>query len=124
MGPPPHSQFRYERSSSGGILDQQRLHSYDIEAHALSELAEDSEEEEDEDDSGSGLKRTSFEDHANGRGLGIRQPPRPPAVSSEEGSSYFPPRRGQTRSGQGAGAETELVDLSGGQHKAFEAVKR
>ena len=54
--------------------DQQHLmHSYDIEASGLSELAEDS----DEDTSGSsGKKRTSFE---NG-----------------EGSAFGPPRRVQT----------------------------
>ena len=37
------------------------MHSYDVEANGLSELAEDSDE-----DSGSGHKRTSFED-ANGQ---------------------------------------------------------
>ena len=69
-------------TSRYGSGDQQHLmHSYDLEATGLSELAEDS----DEDSSGhSGQKRTSFEDAAaNGR-------------PADAGGSYGPPRRANT----------------------------
>lgn len=70
------------RHGSGG---DHLMHSYDVEANGLSELAEDSEEEE---DNSSGRKRTSFED-ANGK--------RQTVVSgSAEGSQFGPPRRSHT----------------------------
>lgn len=60
---PPFGSVRPGRSGRSASGDQQHLmHSYDVEANGLSELAEDSDE-----DSGSGRKRTSFEE-ANGHG--------------------------------------------------------
>ena len=41
----------------GGGQEQHLMHSYDVEANGLADLAEDSDE-----DSGSGRKRTSFEE--------------------------------------------------------------
>lgn len=63
------------------------MHSYDIEASGLSELAEDS----DEDSGNSGQKRTSFED-ANGF-------PR----TEPGGGAYDPPRRVQSERVSAAG---------------------
>ena len=51
------------RHGGGGGDNQHLMHSYDIEAGSLGDLAEDS----DEDTNSSGRKRTSFED-ANGGG--------------------------------------------------------
>lgn len=69
----------YSRSN-----DQQHLmHSYDMEANALSELAEDS----DEDSGSSNRKRTSFEDANGERGV----------MNGDAGGSGFgPPRRAKT----------------------------
>lgn len=83
--------------------DQQDLmHSYDVEAHGLSELAEDSDE-----DSGSGRKRTSFED-ANGRRQVMNGGP------AADGRSFGPPRRARTM-------ESQRVRPSG---KSFDSPRR
>ena len=82
------------------------MHSYDVEAtNGLGELAEDSDEE---DDSGSGQKRTSFED-ANGR--------RTTTTMNGEGGSggYGPPRRART-------IESERVSAAG--QKSFDQFRR
>ncbi|EGP89886.1 unnamed protein product [Zymoseptoria tritici ST99CH_1A5] len=61
---------------------------YDLEAHNLKELADDS----DEDTSGSGYKRTSFGDtngHANGEGSSINRPGRIQKESFKAGGKAF-----------------------------------
>ena len=73
------------------------MHSYDVEANGLGDLAEDSDE-----DSGSGLKRTSFED-SNGQRVTV--------AMNGEGSSYGPPRRSRTM-------DSERVSIGG--HKGFD----
>ena len=78
------------RSASGD--GQHLMHSYDVEATGLSELAEDSDE-----DSGSGLKRTSFED-ANGQ--------RATQTSGGGGGAYDPPRRVQSERVSTAGQKS------------------
>lgn len=80
------------------------MHSYDVEANGLSELAEDS----DEDGSGNGMKRTSFED-ANGHRRAMEP------MNGEAGSSYGPPRRARTM-------ESERV--SAAEHKSFDQFRR
>ena len=77
------------------------MHSYDVEANGLSELAEESDE-----DSGSGGKRTSFEDK-NGR--------KRTTSMNGEGRSYGPPRRKGT-------LESERIDWS--KDKSFDQLKR
>jgi hypothetical protein len=72
------------------------MNMYDVEASGLGDLAEDSDE-----DSGSGRKRTSFEDSN-----GVR---RSETVNGE--SSYGAPRRTRT-------VESERVSTAG--HKGFE----
>jgi hypothetical protein len=72
------------------------MNMYDVEANGLGDLAEDSDE-----DSGSGQKRTSFEDSN-----GVR---RSETVNGE--SSYGAPRRTRT-------TESERVSTAG--HKSFE----
>ena len=71
------------------------MRTYDVEAHGLGELAEDSDE-----DSGSGQKRTSFEDSN-----GVR---RTETVNGE--SAYGPPRHART-------VESERVNNAG--HKGY-----
>ncbi|KAK3113678.1 hypothetical protein LTR53_008793 [Teratosphaeriaceae sp. CCFEE 6253] len=94
---------RHRRSSSwtlrspvtgryGGGDQQNLMHSYDVEAGGLGELAEDSDE-----DSGSGRKRTSFED-ANGRRQVL-----PPGKGPGEGS-FGPPKRARTMESERVGA--------------------
>lgn len=75
---------RFRAGSTGDLQQQQQQHlmrSYDVEAHGLGELAEDSDE-----DSGSGRKRTSFED--------------PRRAETNAGESAYaaaaPPRRSRT----------------------------
>ena len=81
-------------SVGGGGGDQQHLmHSYDVEANGLGDLAEDSDE-----DSGSGQKRTSFD------GM----------TMNGEGSGHGPPRRVRT-------IETERVSAAG--HKSFDQLR-
>ncbi|KAK5122644.1 hypothetical protein LTR85_003907 [Meristemomyces frigidus] len=88
----------------GSAGDNQLLmHSYDVEANSLGDLAEDSESEE--TSNSSGRKRTSFED-ANGR--------RQVMNGTGEGSSFGPPRRART-------VETERVRVNG---KSFDRVRR
>ncbi|KAK3627042.1 hypothetical protein LTR56_019473 [Elasticomyces elasticus] len=87
------------RYGTSGDQQQHLMHSYDVEAGNLGELAEDSDE-----DSGSGRKRTSFED-ANGK----RQ-----VVPQQDGGSFGPPRRART-------VESERV---GGGGKSFDRVRR
>lgn len=85
-----------------GSGDQQHLmHSYDVEANNLGELAEDSDE-----DSGSGRKRTSFED-ANGHRQVVSK-------LSGEGTAFVPPRRART-------VDSERVGMSG---KSFDLTRR
>lgn len=83
--------------------NQHLMHSYDLEANNLGDLAEDSEDEETSNDSG--RKRTSFED-ANGH--------RQVMNGTSEGSAFGPPRRART-------VETERVGAGG---KSFDRVRR
>ena len=71
------------------------MRTYDVEANGLGELAEDSDE-----DSGSGQKRTSFEDEN-----GVR---RTETINAE--SAYGPPRRSRTM-------DSERISTAG--HKGF-----
>ncbi|KAK5708251.1 hypothetical protein LTR97_000791 [Elasticomyces elasticus] len=88
------------RYGTSGDQQQHLMHSYDVEAGNLGELAEDSDE-----DSGSGRKRTSFED-ANGKRQVVPQ--------QQDGGSFGPPRRART-------VESERV---GGGGKSFDRVRR
>jgi magnesium transporter len=77
------------------------MHSYDIEANNLDDLAEDS---EDEDSNNSGRKRTSFED-ANGH--------RAVMNGTGEGSSFGPPRRARTMESERVGMGAKGFDRIG-----------
>lgn len=90
----------YSRAGGRGE-NAHMLHSYDVEANPLHELAEDS----DEETSGSNHKRTSFDD-GNGRRVTMN------GGSAAGGSSnYGPPRRART-------VDSEIVNTSHG--KSFD----
>ena len=86
------------------------MHSYDVEAHGLGELAE---EDSSDEDSGSGLKRTSFEDSN-----GVRRT-ETQVVNGGEGSSYG---GGGAPLIRAATVERERVSVGGS--KGFDQLRR
>ncbi|KAK0335605.1 hypothetical protein LTR91_008229 [Friedmanniomyces endolithicus] len=95
---------------AGGRQQQQEqgqhlMHSYDVEAaNNLGELAEDSDE-----DSGSGRKRTSFEDASGLRQQGVGAAAAGKAAAAE-GGAFGPPRRARTGEVERAGAGGKSFD--------------
>ncbi|KAK0285135.1 hypothetical protein LTR35_005337 [Friedmanniomyces endolithicus] len=84
---------------------QHLMHSYDVEAaNNLGELAEDSDE-----DSGSGRKRTSFEDASGLRQQGVGGAAAGKAAAAEVGG-FGPPRRARTGEVERGGASGKSAD--------------